>query len=49
VFMADGAIVEEGTPQQIFSAPSAPRTRQFLQTILDRNGNASAEAEAPPQ
>ena len=43
VFMADGAIVEEGHPQQIFSAPRAERTRQFLQTILDRNGNGSAE------
>ena len=37
VFMADGAVVEEGPPQQIFSAPRADRTRQFLQTILDRN------------
>jgi ABC-type histidine transport system ATPase subunit len=40
VYMADGAIVEEGHPQQIFSAPRVERTRQFLQTILDRNGNA---------
>jgi ABC-type polar amino acid transport system ATPase subunit len=43
VFMADGTIVEEGHPQQIFSAPRADRTRQFLQTILDRNGNGSAD------
>jgi polar amino acid transport system ATP-binding protein len=50
VFMADGAIVEEGHPQQIFSAPRAERTRQFLQTILDRNGNGNGSAEpvAPP-
>src|SRR5262249_19506359 len=40
VFMADGIIVEEGHPQQMFSAPRADRTRQFLQSILDRNGNA---------
>jgi len=48
VFMADGAIVEEGHPQQIFSAPRADRTRQFLQTILDRNGNGSADPVEPP-
>jgi polar amino acid transport system ATP-binding protein len=48
VFMADGVIVEEGHPQQIFSAPRADRTRQFLQTILERNGNGSAEPPGPP-
>jgi len=48
VFMADGAIVEEGHPQQIFSAPRADRTRQFLQTVLDRNGNGSADPVEPP-
>jgi ABC-type polar amino acid transport system ATPase subunit len=37
VFMADGIVVEEGTPQQIFSAPKNERTRQFLQSILERN------------
>ena len=37
IFMADGMIVEEGTPQQIFSAPKNERTRQFLQSILERN------------
>ena len=42
VFMADGIIVEEGHPQQMFSAPRADRTRQFLQSILDRNGNADS-------
>lgn len=41
VFMADAVIVEEGSPQQIFSAPVNARTRQFLQTILDRNGRAT--------
>ncbi|HZX83538.1 MAG TPA: amino acid ABC transporter ATP-binding protein [Reyranella sp.] len=34
VFMADGRVVEQGTPAQIFSAPSNVRTRQFLQTVL---------------
>ena len=37
VFMADGVIVEEGTPRQMFSAPRNERTRQFLQSILERN------------
>jgi polar amino acid transport system ATP-binding protein len=30
IFMADGYIVEEGTPQQVFEAPTQNRTRQFL-------------------
>jgi polar amino acid transport system ATP-binding protein len=41
VFMADAAILEEGLPQQMFSAPANARTRQFLQTILDRNGRTN--------
>ena len=34
IFMDDGRIVEEGPPEQIFSAPSDPRTRQFLDRLL---------------
>ena len=30
IFMDHGAIVEEGPPQQVFSAPREPRTRAFL-------------------
>ena len=30
IFMADGAIVEAGTPQEIFDNPKEERTRQFL-------------------
>lgn len=30
IFMADGAIVEQGTPQQIFEAPQETRTQAFL-------------------
>ncbi|MDH4558801.1 amino acid ABC transporter ATP-binding protein [Pseudomonas sp. BN417] len=33
VFMADGNIVEQGTPAQVFGAPQQPRTRQFLADI----------------
>jgi ABC-type polar amino acid transport system ATPase subunit len=43
VFMAEGSIVEEDGPKQIFAQPKNPRTRQFLQTILDRNGSAESQ------
>jgi polar amino acid transport system ATP-binding protein len=33
VFMADGAIVESGTPHELFGAPKEERTRAFLQRI----------------
>lgn len=33
IFMDDGRIVEEGTPQQIFSAATAARTRSFLAQV----------------
>ncbi len=34
VFMSDGVIVEEGTPEEIFSNPKAQRTRDFLNCVL---------------
>jgi general L-amino acid transport system ATP-binding protein len=34
MFMADGQIVEQGTPQHFFDEPSEERTRQFLRQIL---------------
>jgi polar amino acid transport system ATP-binding protein len=34
IFMADGVIVEEGSPEEIFTAPKNPRLKQFLQSIL---------------
>ena len=34
IFMCDGKIAEEGTPEEIFSAPKNPRTKQFLDSIL---------------
>jgi ABC-type polar amino acid transport system ATPase subunit len=36
VFMADGIIVEEGPPSQIFSRPNNERTSQFLRSVLHR-------------
>jgi ABC-type polar amino acid transport system ATPase subunit len=34
VFFADGVIVEEGTPEQIFQHPQHERTKLFLSQIL---------------
>ena len=34
VFMDGGIIVEEGPPERIFSDPTDPRTRAFLQRVL---------------
>ena len=36
VFMDRGEIVESGTPEQFFGAPSQERTRRFLGTVLQR-------------
>ena len=34
VFMAKGMILEEGTPEEIFTNPKTPETRQFLKSVL---------------
>lgn len=34
IFMDDGRIVEENTPQELFSNPRHPRTREFLSKVL---------------
>jgi polar amino acid transport system ATP-binding protein len=34
VFMADGRILKEGTPQEIFGAPKHPRLHDFLAKVL---------------
>ena len=34
IFMCDGKIAEEGTPNEIFTSPKNPRTKQFLDSIL---------------
>jgi polar amino acid transport system ATP-binding protein len=34
-FLDQGRILEEGAPDQIFSSPTEPRTRQFLQRIIE--------------
>jgi polar amino acid transport system ATP-binding protein len=34
-FLDAGVILEEGDPEEIFSAPREPRTQQFLQRIIE--------------
>ena len=34
LFMDDGVIAEEGTPQQIFEAPQNERTKDFLSKVI---------------
>ena len=36
IFMADGVIEEEGTPEQVFGNPKSAKTRQFLSSSLER-------------
>jgi polar amino acid transport system ATP-binding protein len=35
LFLDEGRILEEGPPEQIFTAPREPRTREFLQRIIE--------------
>ncbi|QOR66367.1 amino acid ABC transporter ATP-binding protein [Cytobacillus suaedae] len=36
IFIADGYIVEQGKPEDIFTTPKEERTQQFLQKVLTR-------------
>lgn len=36
IVMANGAIIEQGTPNEVIRNPSSERTRQFFRAILDR-------------
>jgi ABC-type polar amino acid transport system ATPase subunit len=42
VFMAQGAVVEEGPPRVLFTTPRSPRTRQFLHSVLSRGAQEQA-------
>ena len=37
IFMADGVIVEQGTPQEVFGNPREPRTQDFLRRVSQAN------------
>lgn len=43
VFMDQGVIAEQGSPQQLFSQPKQARTREFLARYLQDTGVAAAE------
>ncbi|MGZ5920272.1 MAG: amino acid ABC transporter ATP-binding protein [Rhizomicrobium sp.] len=45
IMMADGQVIEDGPPAQLFSAPSHPRTKAFLARIL--NAAPAAESRTP--
>ncbi|MGN0460987.1 MAG: amino acid ABC transporter ATP-binding protein [Ruminococcus sp.] len=34
IFMSEGTIVEEGTPEEIFTSPKEDRTKEFLRCVL---------------
>ena len=34
VFMEDGRIIEEGTPEHFFTSPDSPRVKEFLGKII---------------
>jgi len=34
LFMADGVLLEEGTPDEMFSNPKHPRLQDFLSKVL---------------
>jgi polar amino acid transport system ATP-binding protein len=36
IFMADGRILEQGRPQEVFRAPRHERTRRFLKAVIER-------------
>jgi polar amino acid transport system ATP-binding protein len=36
IVMADGGIIEDGAPADIFSAPKEERTKQFLRSVLEK-------------
>jgi polar amino acid transport system permease protein len=46
VFMADGMLIEEGTPDQIFRNPREERTKAFLSLIDARMAGAQASGQA---
>lgn len=35
VFMADGNVVEEGTPEEVFDHPQNERTKSFLEKVIN--------------
>jgi len=36
IFMNEGVIAEEGTPEQIFNNPQNPRTKEFITSFQEQ-------------
>jgi len=47
IFMDKGVIVEEGTPEDIFTHPKEERTAQFLKRILKEDYRADEDSDFP--
>ncbi|MGI2294252.1 amino acid ABC transporter ATP-binding protein [Paenibacillus sp. GXUN7292] len=45
IFMADGYIVEQGTPEEIFNHPQNERTKRFLKNYLTLHANDGIQQE----
>ena len=43
IYMDEGAIVEQGTPAELFGAPREPRTRRFLEHFMTPNADLPNE------
>lgn len=39
IYMADGVIEEEGTPEEVFGSPKSEKTKAFLAHAFDRSGS----------
>jgi len=39
IYMADGVLEEEGTPEEVFGSPKSEKTKAFLAHAFDRTGN----------
>ena len=47
IFMADGVVVEEGTPEEIFDNPRNERTKKFLQNYHHPSATDARDAKLP--
>lgn len=43
IFMEQGIVAEENTPEEFFSSPKNERTRQFLRRILEKRARETEE------
>jgi polar amino acid transport system ATP-binding protein len=49
VFMADGLVVEEGSPEEILGNPKQERTRQFLRLVGSPMGADPGGTDPQPE